>query len=286
MPGDASQSVGKDLSVVIPTYNRRDQVVEAIGSALRLVEHANIEVIVVDDRSSDDTLQRIEGRFEDELRSGIVRVVCNAKNLGVTGAKNVGAALASGEWIVFLDSDDQLLNGSLGAVLDELRAAKDVPMVFFRCVDTATDRLVGKLELEKLLIGFREILGRWKWGECLPAIRREAFNRFRYDEDLRGFEGLAYCRMTRALGAASLSTTVARMYSTVGHDRLSSRSGLKMRSCELALGYWRILQEFGSALGILGAATHLGKAYFYAGRCLKLKVRETVLWRLRRASEP
>lgn len=86
------------VSVVIPTYNRAKLVQRAIDSVLSQT-YSNMEVIVVDDGSTDDTLR--------ELRSydGRIRVL-SQPNGGPAAARNLGIAHACGELIAFLDSDD------------------------------------------------------------------------------------------------------------------------------------------------------------------------------------
>jgi glycosyltransferase involved in cell wall biosynthesis len=92
--------VSPGVSIVIPTRNR--------SGLLRLTLHAalwqrgvDVEVIVVDDGSTDDTLQVIRG-----LGSERIRVARHEKPRGVSAARNRGIAEARGDWIAFLDDDD------------------------------------------------------------------------------------------------------------------------------------------------------------------------------------
>lgn len=86
-------------SVVIPTHNRGRVVVQAIESALAQ-SHGDLEVIVVDDGSTDDTAQRV-GRFRDARVRYLRR-----PHAGVSAARNAGIAAATGDLVAFLDSDD------------------------------------------------------------------------------------------------------------------------------------------------------------------------------------
>ena len=87
------------VSVVIPTYNRIDLVGKAIDSALAQT-YRDLEVIVVDDGSSDGTGQMLREVYGDRIR------YFAQANQGVSGAWNRGIAEARGEWIAFLASDD------------------------------------------------------------------------------------------------------------------------------------------------------------------------------------
>jgi glycosyltransferase involved in cell wall biosynthesis len=87
------------VSVIIPTYNRVGTVPRAISSALAQTV-SDLEVIVVDDGSSDDTGKTLAGMFGDRIR------YYAQANQGASVARNRGMAEARGEWIGFLDSDD------------------------------------------------------------------------------------------------------------------------------------------------------------------------------------
>ncbi|HET8773773.1 MAG TPA: glycosyltransferase family A protein, partial [Thermoanaerobaculia bacterium] len=99
------------ISVVIPTYNRAGEVGAAIDSALAQTRPA-LEVIVVDDGSTDQTPD-VLARYGEGIR--VVRQV----NQGVSAARNAGIAVARGDLLAFLDSDDVWLPRNL-----ELRAAR------------------------------------------------------------------------------------------------------------------------------------------------------------------
>ena len=96
-------------SVVIPTWNRAQVVCEAIDSALN---QGDVEVIVVDDASSDNTTELVTRIYGDRVR--LLRL---KDRRGAGAARNAGVALASGELVGFLDSDDVWLPGKLDAEL-------------------------------------------------------------------------------------------------------------------------------------------------------------------------
>ena len=95
------------FSVVIPVYNRRALVGRAIRSVLTQ-QGVGFEVIVVDDASDDGTPERVREEFGDA-----VKIVISAENSGVSAARNRGIAVAEGEWIALLDSDDEWLPNKL-----------------------------------------------------------------------------------------------------------------------------------------------------------------------------
>jgi glycosyltransferase involved in cell wall biosynthesis len=96
------------VSVVIPTFNRARKVVRAITSVLSQT-FTDIEIIVVDDGSTDGTNKVVE-QFDD-----FVTYVAHSSNLGVSAARNTGIKTSSGPLIAFLDSDDHWLPEKLAA---------------------------------------------------------------------------------------------------------------------------------------------------------------------------
>jgi glycosyltransferase involved in cell wall biosynthesis len=99
----AGQSVGDCLvSVVIPAFNRRGTIARAVASAAAQT-HPLLEIIVVDDHSSDGTVD-----FLRELDCGRpLRIIEQPDNRGAPEARNAGLAAARGTFVAFLDSDDE-----------------------------------------------------------------------------------------------------------------------------------------------------------------------------------
>jgi glycosyltransferase involved in cell wall biosynthesis len=91
------------VSIIIPTHNRAQHVIEAVRSVLQQT-YKDFEIIVVDDGSTDGTKEILAGFTE----RGEVRYVWQ-KNAGTAAARNAGIKLARGEYIAFLDSDDLFL---------------------------------------------------------------------------------------------------------------------------------------------------------------------------------
>lgn len=89
------------VSVVIPTYNRRDTLQQCLASVTHQT-YSNYEVIVVDDGSTDSTDEMIRWRFPD------VRYIRQRTNHGPAAARNLGIEVARGEIVAFTDDDCQL----------------------------------------------------------------------------------------------------------------------------------------------------------------------------------
>lgn len=117
------------FSVIIPTYNRRHTIGAAIASALQQ-DAVECEVIVVDDGSTDDTLDWLAREFADPL----LRVMPNHRAKGPAGARNTGLLAARGEFIALLDSDDCFLPGHLVSNAQVFQRFPGVDVTFGRAV--------------------------------------------------------------------------------------------------------------------------------------------------------
>ena len=89
------------MSVVIPAYNRAATIGLAVGSVLRQTV-GDLEVIVVDDASSDNTVAALEAIGDARLH-----IIRHATNAGGAAARNTGIRAATGDWVAFQDSDDE-----------------------------------------------------------------------------------------------------------------------------------------------------------------------------------
>ncbi len=96
------------FSIVITTYNRARIVCRCIDACLAQT-FADFEIVVVDDGSGDDTQAVLAERYDDPR----LRVVAHESNRGINPSRHTGATNARGEWVVVVDSDDELLPEAL-----------------------------------------------------------------------------------------------------------------------------------------------------------------------------
>ena len=122
MKSDLSSSQAV-LSVVIPAWNRAALVCDAVNSALQQ-RAGEVEVIVVDDASTDGTAALLQSQFGSRIQ--VLRL---EHRRGPGGARNAGARLARGEFVGFLDSDDLWLPGKLDAELSVFADFPDADVV-------------------------------------------------------------------------------------------------------------------------------------------------------------
>ncbi len=256
-----------NFSFVIPTFNRAVLAGSAVRSALAwLGDHTDGEIIVVDDGSTDGTREHLQQHFAHAMARGVLRLVPLAKNGGVIKAKNAGARAASGTWLIFLDSDDEIIPAAAAAMRRETTAFPEVTAIFFGCENFVSGELIGRPLASPVTVTLHAYLNGPDHGEKLPVVRRVAARQFPYEERLNGWEGLAYARMLRAIGPLVISPVVARRYRTDGDDRLSSSEGIRRRARSMALGNWLLAREFLVHLKPHRTLRHLAKAAFYSLR--------------------
>ena len=110
------------VSIIIPTFNRGYCLAESICSVLDQ-SFTNLELIVVDDGSTDNTLEIVR-KFPG------TQMICLEKNRGVSFARNRGLEQARGDWIAFLDSDDLWEKGKLEAQIKWIEKHPDCQAVY------------------------------------------------------------------------------------------------------------------------------------------------------------
>lgn len=153
------------LSVIVPACNEADTIVAALGSLLR-VDYPSLEIVLINDRSTDATGDLMESLSRDDPRVRVVHLSELPEGwLGKVHAMHRGAALANGEWLLFTDADVHFGPDSLA-----------------RCVS-----LAERAEVDHLCVGPR-IHCRTFWEKVFISFFGTAFC-FRYRPDLVGTPG-------------------------------------------------------------------------------------------------
>ena len=120
------------VSIIIPTFNRRQYVADAIDSGLAQT-YRNCEIIVVDDGSADGS-----GEYLRERYGGRIRYLFQ-NNQGPGIARNRGIEAARGEFIHFLDADDQLREDKIAIGLEAFRQHPQASVIYTHYQQVASD---------------------------------------------------------------------------------------------------------------------------------------------------
>ena len=114
------------VSILIPTYNNAAFVDPCLDSIARRTAYPRYEVLVVDNASDDDSVARLKAHAEKDSR---VRVFPQSDNLGFSGALNLAASEAAGDFLLFLNVDTIVTAGWLHRLLEALRSNPDLGAV-------------------------------------------------------------------------------------------------------------------------------------------------------------
>jgi glycosyltransferase involved in cell wall biosynthesis len=182
------------VSVIIPTYNRRRMLREAVASVLAQREVA-LELIIVDDGSSDGTWDDLHHRELAQIRDAApprCRVVTERiEHRGPAAARNRGVALAGAPCIAFLDSDDLWAPQKLERQLDYMRTHPDYPLVQTNELWVRSGRRVNPGSRHKKLAGdiFQPSLRTCLVSPSAVMMRVELFHEMGgFDEELAACE--------------------------------------------------------------------------------------------------
>jgi len=108
------------LSIIIVSWNVKDELIECLKSARSFPPHCRSEVIVVDNASSDGTAEELETGFSE------VKLIRNEQNMGFAAACNQGVAEAKGAYLFFLNPDTRLLPETLDKLIDLMEQNPDI----------------------------------------------------------------------------------------------------------------------------------------------------------------
>ena len=93
------------VSVIVTTYNNSNTIINSIDSLINQ-SYNNIEIIIVNDASTDDTHNKLETRYALEVSNNKVKIINNSINIGTYASRNIGLKYANGILITFHDGDD------------------------------------------------------------------------------------------------------------------------------------------------------------------------------------
>lgn len=111
------------ISIIIPVYNVSLYIKDSLLSALNQT-YSNVEYILVNDCSTDDSLEIIRHILDTHNRSKMVTILNHEQNRGLSAARNTGMAYAKGEYIFFMDSDDTITPDCIGLHVQRLHTTK------------------------------------------------------------------------------------------------------------------------------------------------------------------
>ena len=192
LPDDVVRERNMLISVIIPTYNRAELVERAVHSVLSQT-YLDLEVLVVDDASKDDTRDRVKALQQADDR---IVYLCHNSNRGAQAARNTGIRAAKGMYIAFLDSDDEWLPQKLYLQMALFSQGDISPGVIYCGLQEVS--VDGKM-LNQFLPKFRgyiypQALSDWIAGTDTLIVRREILERIHgFDEHINTHQEWDLC---------------------------------------------------------------------------------------------
>lgn len=216
-----------DISVIIAAYNVQCYIERAIKSALiqtNCADAPSIEVIVVDDASTDGTREKVSRITDPRLQC-----IHLSSNSGPGAARNAGIARASGRWIAVLDGDDAFFPERLtrlmklaadqkaDIVVDNLSVFRESSGASFPMFSASRLARLPLLRLSDFIAGNQSFLGSYALGYMKPVILAEFLRKHGlcYDTDIRIGEDYLLLAQALALGArCAVDPTAGYLYTS------------------------------------------------------------------------
>lgn len=221
------------VSIIIPAYNAAPFIGRAVRSALEQTHHP-VEVLVIDDGSTDDTASQVEAlcKIHPEVR------LISTPNHGVSHARNVGLAESRGDYLAFLDADDILLPQGIEILLTHLLATDaDVCGGQF-CGDTADQPETGLCQVFQGADALRLcLLDRPEsYSACSKLFTRKAVEHIRFPENAAAHEDsfFVFSCFAQGITFSSVNRYVYRVYPVQGSASRSTFSAKKLSILALA----------------------------------------------------
>lgn len=135
------------ISIIIPVYNVEKYILDCLESVYNQT-YNNIEVILVDDKGTDQSLKEIKNYFQVSPHYKY-KFVSHEKNMGLSEARNSGLKVACGDYVFFLDSDDTLPKNSIQILLESaLKYNSDITIGDLVCIDQRTQNKTNPFALK------------------------------------------------------------------------------------------------------------------------------------------
>jgi GT2 family glycosyltransferase len=272
--------LGKPLvSVVIPTFNRKNDLLECL-TALLNSSYGNIEIIVVDNASTDGTNEAVKRMFPK------VKLIRNKRNEGVTGGRNRGAIEAEGDYILFLDHDmivDKQMVGELMKIIEaDPKVGMAGPIIYYYdepskvwAAGTSINMLTGKVDLN--------ILNSDKTGrgepfdvQVLPAafmVGKEILNKVGLFDDVffAVYEDTDFCFRVREAGYRVLCVPNAKAWHKVPVDAEKQDLHVLSRSYYVARNRIIFMKKYAESVDFIVFLILFVPVYaiYYTLRCLR-----------------
>jgi GT2 family glycosyltransferase len=268
------------VSVVIPTFNRKNDLLECL-TALLNSSYDNIEIIVVDNASTDGTNEAVKQMFLN------VKLIQNERNLGVTGGRNRGATEAKGDYTLFLDHDmivdKQMVEELMKIIEADPKIGMAGPIIYYYdepskvwAAGTSINMLTGKIHFNTLnsdKTGLNEPFD----VRVLPAafmVGKETLNKVGLFDDVffAVYEDTDFCFRVKEAGYRVLCVPNAKAWHKVPIDPEKQELHVLSRSYFIARNRILFMKKHAKPIDFMIFLIFFVPVYalYYTWRCLRL----------------
>jgi glycosyltransferase involved in cell wall biosynthesis len=254
------------ISVVIPVYNYARTLPRAVESVLAQLDEATADLLVIDDGSTDDTPEVVEKLL---LKHGRRFRALRKSNGGLSTVRNRGLEETTGQYLIFLDSDDEMAPGALAALARHIASNPQSRMVIGAHWSVFADGKRSLQSVKPLPLTARHRLQGYLLDKTVSisngacAMHREAFVPGAYPEQLRNVEDLpVFAQVLARYPCTVLDKPLALIYKHADSMRHDLRQSL-------AAGTDQVVNEVFSSQRMPEEMHDLRQA-FLAQRCLSL----------------
>ena len=215
------------VSIIIPVYNVTDYVERCIRSVMAQ-SYTDIECILVDDCTPDDSIEKCE-RMIDKYNGPIkFKILHHEHNRGLSAARNTGTDAATGEYIFYLDSDDEIIPDCINLMMAEMERHPDTEMVSAAITSIPHNdyydipyykeyhHVDGNLALRTLFFGYKCSIQTTAWNKLVRSSFLKKYNLYFVEGILSEDEVWTFALMQHCKSLTILPERTYIHYDTVG----------------------------------------------------------------------
>lgn len=246
------------LSVLICTFNRKNLLKNAINSVLNQ-GFKDLEIIISDDGSNDGTAEFCENLCKENSRIFYIK---NSKyKKGPNGNKNNALDAAKAQWIMFLDDDDELLEGAIEILFSK---SKNYSHILANCVikrgENLTQTLSGRGFESDCEVSKKDFLLGKMSGEFLSIFKRNLLGNLRFNDEIWGHEALLWVNLYKE--KSFYIHKPLRIYRANAQDSVTAAASLNAKG--VYLGYLELAHLLEAEFSIDKDPAYAKKiAYYY-----------------------
>lgn len=266
------------ISIIVPVYNVEKYLYKCLDSLVNQT-YKNIEIIVVDDGSTDDS-----GKIADEYSNKYENVkAIHTENGGLSAARNVGIDNSNGEYLAFTDSDDWIDSNTF-EVAYKMIASNDYDLSSFAMLpeyDTETEQYISEYdinnckqkELFSLILDTDYVCGY----ACNKLFKKSLIGDLRFDESLLSCEDIDFCTKYATKCRNAVYTTAKFYHYRQRNDSMTGEYKYNVRKLSVLTAYENIMpiyKEYDSEDYYKLERNYLKIALNIKGRMILSKVRD------------